>query len=72
MAAGMTDARSSMRMNMLRRSVSTMCALVARVVGWCFSTVEDETPRNVIALPGPAHGPVPAIDLRMEQRRKAS
>ena len=47
---------------------------VTRAVRWSLATVEDETPHNVIPMPGPAHGPVPAIRLRREeeQRRKAS
>jgi hypothetical protein len=44
-----------------------------RFARWSMSTVDDDLPTNVIPLPGPAHGPVPAIELRMEgQRRKAS
>ena len=45
-----------------------------RLLAWSVATVEDERPlTNVIPMPGPAHGPVPAIELRMEeQRRKAS
>jgi hypothetical protein len=41
---------------------------------WTVSSVEDEHhATNVIPMPGPAHGPVPAIELRMEeQHRKAS
>ena len=47
---------------------------VTGAVRWSLATVEDETPHNVIPMPGPAHGPVPAIRLRMEeeQRRRAS
>jgi hypothetical protein len=49
------------------------CATFGRVVRWSLATVEDDLPSNVIPLPGPAHGPVPAIELRLEdQRRKAS
>ncbi len=49
-------------------------SLVARAAAWSVATVEDETPHNVIPMPGPAHGPVPAIKLRTEEqlRRKAS
>ena len=47
---------------------------IARALAWTVSSVEDEPRRsNVIPMPGPAHGPVPAIELRMEeQHRKAS
>jgi len=55
-----------------------ICAVVARTVGralaWTVASVE-ETPEisNVIPMPGPAHGPVPAIELRLEEQgRKAS
>jgi hypothetical protein len=45
-----------------------------RLVHWSVASVEDDGPeRHVIPMPGPAHGPVPAIDLSPEhQRRKAS
>ena len=47
---------------------------LGRLVAWTVASVEDdEHVTNVIPMPGPAHGPVPAIELRMEeQHRKAS
>ena len=57
----------------LGRAVMRACAGFGRLVRWSLATVEDELPSNVIPMPGPAHGPVPAIELRLEdQRRRAS
>ena len=61
-------------MDEIRWIVSVIGRTIARALAWTVSSVEDE-PRmsNVIPMPGPAHGPVPAIELRMEeQHRKAS
>jgi hypothetical protein len=46
----------------------------ARLVSWTLASVDDDAREpHVIPMPGPAHGPVPAIDLRLEdQRRKPS
>ncbi len=49
--------------------------VIARLVGWAFAPVEDAPAPNVIPMPGPAHGPIPAIELRvdeMQRRLKAS
>jgi len=51
--------------------------LVARVIAWSVAPVDDPLPPNVVPMPGPAHGPIPAIDLRLtsleaQRRRKAS
>jgi len=60
-------------MRVLRRAVVRGFAAFGRVVRWSLATVEDDLPSNVVPLPGPAHGPVPAIELRLEdQRRRAS
>jgi len=57
----------------LRRAFVRACVSIGRLVRWSLATVEDELPPNVIPMPGPAHGPVPAIELRLEdQRRRAS
>jgi hypothetical protein len=57
----------------LGRAVARAFAALGRVVRWSLASVEDELPSNVIPMPGPAHGPVPAIELRLEdQRRRAS
>ena len=47
---------------------------LVRMVTWTVASVEDdEEVTNVVPMPGPAHGPVPAIELRLEQQhRKAS
>ena len=59
-------------MNALRGFFRVIWGSCARVVGWSFATIEEEHLTNVIPMPGPAHGPVPAIELRREERRKAS
>lgn len=59
----------------LREALARGISFVARAAAWSVSTIEeDETPHNVIPMPGPAHGPVPAIKLRTQeqQRSKAS
>lgn len=61
-------------MDDIRWILAVIGRTIARALAWTVASVEDE-PRasNVIPMPGPAHGPVPAIELRMEeQRRKAS
>jgi hypothetical protein len=73
MTAGMVDARASGVKHVLRRSVALFTGGCARFARWAFGPVDEEHLTNVIPMPGPAHGPVPAIDLRREQlRRKAS
>lgn len=44
---------------------------VARMVGQSMSSNEDEPRPRVVPMPGPAHGPVPAIELRLADQRKA-
>jgi hypothetical protein len=51
--------------------------LMARVIAWTVSSVDDPLPANVVPMPGPAQGPIPVIDLRVprreaQRRRKAS
>jgi hypothetical protein len=51
--------------------------MVARVIAWTVSSVDDPLPANIVPMPGPAQGPVAAIDLRVtrretQRRRKAS
>ena len=43
-----------------------------RLVRWTLATVEDDEERRTVPKPGPAHGPVRAIDVRLEEHRKAS
>jgi len=57
--------------------VGKLVHIVARVIAWSVSSVDDPLPPNVVPMPGPAHGPIPAIDLRLtsleaQRRRKAS
>ena len=60
-------------MDTIGRALGAIGSALGRVVRWTFATVEDDPVRNVIPMPGPAHGPIPAIDVRLEtRRRKAS
>jgi hypothetical protein len=60
-------------MKLLRAAIVYLGVSVARLVRWSLSAVEDEPPASVTPLPGPARGPVSAIELRLEdQRRRAS
>jgi len=61
-------------MDDIRWIVAVITRTLARAVAWTFASVEDEHhASNVIPMPGPAHGPVPAIELRLEeQHRRAS
>ncbi len=69
----MPDARASVRMRQMRPLVSRVLGATMRFMRWSLATVEDHDQARVIPLPGPAHGPVPAIEVRLEaQRRKAS
>ena len=69
----MADARASVRMDEIRELLSRSIAATVRFVRWSLSSVEDEPDHHVIPLPGPAHGPVPALEFRAEaQRRSAS
>ncbi|HYK96774.1 MAG TPA: hypothetical protein VEU77_00130 [Candidatus Acidoferrales bacterium] len=70
----MTDARATSRMDDIRWIFAVIARTIARAVAWSVASVEDEPHvSNVIPMPGPAHGPVPAIELRLEeQHRKAS
>ena len=71
--AGMADARASVRMDEINRFLTHSIGATIRFIRWSLSSVQDEPSRHVIPLPGPAHGPVPAIEFRSEaQRRKAS
>jgi hypothetical protein len=54
-------------------SVGDLLAHALGVVGWTVKTVEDDDEPRAIPAPGPAHGPVPAIDMRLkEQHRRVS
>lgn len=69
----MADARTSVRMDEIRQVFARSVATTIRFIRWSLSSVEDESDARVTPLPGPAHGPVPAIEFRIEpQRRKAS
>lgn len=57
-------------MHALYRLTRRISVAIADTVRWSMATVEDDTPRSVIPMPGPAHGPVRAIDLRIEERRR--
>lgn len=69
----MADAQPSGMKHVLRRSIAMFGHGCVRFARWAFGPVEEEHVTNVIPMPGPAHGPVPAIEIRLEeQRRKAS
>ena len=68
----MPDAQASVVKDVLERSITTISERCLRFVRWALGPVDDEHVTNVIPMPGPAHGPVPAIEMRLEQRRKAS
>jgi len=57
----------------LFRSIALTRGGLVRFVRWAFGPVDEDHVTNVIPMPGPAHGPVPAIDVRLDHpRRKAS
>lgn len=58
------------RVSRARSLVSRGVAAAVRFVRWSLSAVEDEPGPRVLPLPGPARGPVPAIELRIEERRR--
>ena len=68
----MADAQTSDVKHVLRRSIAMFTNGCVQFARWALGPVDEEHVTNVIPMPGPAHGPVPAIELRMEQRRKAS
>jgi hypothetical protein len=60
-------------MGVLRRMILSVCRGGLRAARWTLSDVDDPPRSNVVPLPGPAHGPVPAIEVRLgAQRRRAS
>jgi hypothetical protein len=59
------------------RSMTRVLKSMARAIGslgtavrWSLATVDDEPQARVVPLPGPAHGPVAAIDVMREARRR--
>ena len=69
----MADARASGHMERIRQVITRWILESIRFARWSLSSVEDEPGPHVVPLPGPAHGPVPAIEFRVETpRRKAS
>ncbi len=57
-------------MTMAFRSVARALGSFGHAVRWSLATVEDEPQARPVPMPGPAHGPVPAIDLLRETRRR--
>jgi hypothetical protein len=43
---------------------------IARAISWTLATVEEEPRPRLMRLPGPAHGPVSAIDVRLGRDRR--
>lgn len=71
--AGMADAQASVPMDEVKHFIARSIGATMRFVRWSVSSAEDEPDPQVVPLPGPAHGPVPAIEFRVEtQRRRAS
>ena len=70
----MPDAQASGVKRALFRSMALTRSGLVRFVRWALGPVDEEHVTNVIPMPGPAHGPVPAIDVRFDHhpRRKAS
>jgi len=68
----MLDAQPSGVRHVLYRAISLLCGGCVRFARWALGPVDEEHVAKVIPMPGPAHGPVPAIDVRLDQRRKAS
>jgi hypothetical protein len=50
--------------------VARACAGVARAVRWSLASVDDRPPMRLAPPPGPAHGPVTAIDVRLGKDRR--
>jgi len=46
------------------------CSGVANAVLWSLKTVDDGPPMSAAPPPGPAHGPVTAIDVRLGKDRR--
>ena len=59
-------------MSQVGRSIARIVSTFARVVRWSLATVEDEPELRVAPLPGPAHGPVHVIDVRLGRDRPRS
>jgi hypothetical protein len=45
---------------------------LARALQWTMSPVEDVPEKRTVPMPGPAHGPLTAIDVRLGRRRTSS
>jgi len=59
----------------ITRTGEALRDLVAHVMGmarWSLSSVDVDKEPHVVPMPGPAHGPVPAIQLRLKDQREAS
>jgi hypothetical protein len=50
--------------------VAKACAGVARALRWPLASVDDEPQLRPVPMPGPAHGPVTAIDVRLGKDRR--
>ncbi len=52
------------------RSVARALGSFGNALRWSLSAVEDAPQVHLVPMPGPAHGPVPAIDLLPQARRR--
>lgn len=60
-------------MDEIRQLFARSIGATIRFVRWSLSSADEEPDARVAPLPGPAHGPVPAIELRVAApRRRAS
>lgn len=58
-------------MKTIATTISWAARGLARALRWSLSTVEDEPAPRFVPYPGPAHGPVYSIDVRVGKRRRA-
>ena len=57
-------------MSVVASSIARIVSSFARAVRWSLSTVDDEPEFRIAPLPGPAHGPIHAIDVRVGKDRR--
>jgi len=58
-------------MKTVMMSLSWAARRLARAISWSLSSVDDEPAPRFVPHPGPAHGPVYSIDVRLGKVRRA-